>query len=80
MNNSEELDILQDIWDELQALHAATVNWTKVDYPHAYKNRYHAIDIQLWAEEHCGDEFKQMGRTFYFKDKKDAEFFLLKWS
>ena len=53
--------------------------WTKVDYPHGYKSRYHAIDIEIWVEENLG-EFWKMGRTFYFKDEKDAAVFLLKYT
>ena len=53
--------------------------WTKVDYPYGYESRYHAIDIQIWVEEHLG-EFWKMGRTFYFRDAKDASTFLLKYT
>lgn len=53
--------------------------WTRVDYPHGYKSNSHAIDVELWCEEHCGlwDKF---GRTYYFKEEKDAALFLLRFS
>ena len=53
--------------------------WTKVDYPHGYESRYQAIDIELWVEENLG-VFWRMGRTYYFKDMKDASMFLLKYT
>jgi len=71
--------IIEEIKHELALLKADTVGWTQVDYPHAYKSRYDAIDIELWAIDNCGD-FKKSGRTFYFRDAKDASMFLLKWT
>lgn len=72
-------EILAEVKHELEVLRASTVGWTEVNYPHAYTSRYHAIDVELWCDENLGD-FKKSGRTFYFKDEKDASMFLLKFT
>lgn len=71
--------VIEDIKRDMALLKESTVGWTNVDLPNGYKDRYHAIDVEIWADENCGD-FKKFGRTFYFKDEKDAAHFLLRWS
>lgn len=71
--------IIAEIKHEIETINSGTVGWTKVDLPNGYKSRYHAIDVELWCDENCG-EFKKYGRTFWFKEHKDASMFLLKWS
>ena len=70
--------ILSEIKHELKVLREGTVGWTQVDYIHGYKDRYHAIDIEMWCDENCGD-FKKYGTTFWFKDEKDASMFIFHW-
>lgn len=72
-------EIMEEIKRELYELESSTVGWTQVEYPYGFKSRYHAIDIEMWVDENCG-EFKKYGRTFYFKDEKDASVFLLRWA
>jgi hypothetical protein len=71
--------IIKEIKHELEVLNSDTNGWTKVDLPRGYKNRYDAIDIEIWVDENLGD-FKKYGRTFFFKDEKDATMFLLRYS
>lgn len=54
--------------------------WTRVELP-PFDSRYHAVDISDWVDANCGQraEFKQYGRTYVFKDAKDATAFALKW-
>lgn len=52
--------------------------WTSVDYPHGYKSDNHATGIQMWVNENLGQHYR-MGRTYYFKDDRDATAFLLMW-
>jgi hypothetical protein len=68
----------QKIVADLKVFKESTVGWTKVDYTHGYKSRYHAIDIELWCEENCSD-FKKFGTTFFFREAKDASMFIIKW-
>lgn len=76
--NVEERKILNDIQRELANLKSSTVGWTKVDYKHGYRDRYHAIDIELWVEENCGD-YKKFGTTFYFREAHHASMFIMRW-
>lgn len=69
--------IIEEIKQELVVLNKSTVGWIKVDHP-GYRDRYHAIDIALWCEENLTGGFN-IGRTFYFKEEKDASMFMLKW-
>lgn len=43
------------------------------------KNRYHSIDVTSWCESNCKNSWHYRGRTFIFKDQKDAVMFGLKW-
>jgi hypothetical protein len=85
MNSQAERDalsakILTELKQELEEFGANTVGWTKVDYPHAYKSRHDAIDIEMWVDENSIGEYKKYGRTFVFQHEYDAAYFLLKWS
>ena len=70
--------IIEEIKQELEVLKKGTEGWIKVDHP-GYRDRYHAIDIALWCEENLTGGFNKMGRTFYFKEEKDASMFIMKY-
>lgn len=72
-----EKETITDYLDRIRSY--GEKGWTKVDYPHGYESRYHAIDIGLWCEDNLG-EFVQFGRTFYFEKASDAAMFLLKFT
>jgi len=44
-----------------------------------YIDNHHAIDIGYWLLDHCQGEYKRNGRTFLFKESKDATMFILRW-
>ena len=52
--------------------------WTSIKL-----NRYHtnkeAVDIKLWLEQNCTGEWKNLSTRYIFKNKKDAEWFSLRW-
>jgi hypothetical protein len=52
--------------------------WTTVTLSRLQDN-HHAIDITVWLEEHCQQQFKRNGREFLFENKEDAVYFALKW-
>jgi len=52
--------------------------WTPVTLSRLQDNR-HAVDITVWLEEHCQQQFKRNGREFLFESKEDAVYFALKW-
>lgn len=56
----------------------ASVGWTKVDL-HRIKDRYEAIDIELWIESNCTGKHMKRSRTYVFEKKDDAAWFILKW-
>jgi hypothetical protein len=85
MNSQAERDalsakILTELKQEMEEFAANTVGWTKVEYPHGYKSRYDALDIELWVDENSIGKYKKYGRTFVFQNEYDAAYFLLKWS
>ena len=52
--------------------------WTMVDLPR-FKDRYEAIDIELWVDENCTGKHMKRSKTFVFEKKQDAEWFMLRW-
>ena len=52
--------------------------WTKFTIPRFIDN-HHAIDIGYWLLDNCKGEYKRNGRTFLFKESKDATMFILRW-
>lgn len=69
--------IIEEIKQELEVLKKGTEGWIKVDHP-GYRDRYHAIDIDIWCSDNLGN-FKKYGRTFYFEHEKDASMFIMKY-
>jgi len=54
------------------------LGWTRFEIPR-YIDNHHAIDIGYWLLDHCQGEYKRNGRTFLFKESKDATMFILRW-
>lgn len=69
--------IIEEIKHELAVLKLGTEGWVEVDHP-GYKSRYDAIDVEMWVCDNCGD-FRKMGRTFFFREEKDALIFIMKY-
>ena len=56
-----------------------STGWTKVEF--SAKDKDHATDIILWLGSHCKkNTWSRLGTCYVFKNKKDAEWFVLKWS
>ena len=54
--------------------------WTKYSLPRYLDNK-HAIDIRMWVEDNISkNNYRQCGRTWLFKQAKDATMFILRWS
>lgn len=74
-------EMQQEIDGEILSDLLVMQGWTKVDLP-PFNSRYQAVDIFEWCQANCiggFKEFKQFGRTFVFKEAKDATAFALKW-
>lgn len=52
--------------------------WTKIEIPRFVDN-HHAVDISYWLADYCQGEYKRNGRTFLFKESRDATMFILRW-
>ena len=54
------------------------IGWTKVILnPMTHE---HGCAIDDWAEQYVKGQFKNIGLVWVFEDKKDAEWFILRWS
>jgi ribonucleotide reductase beta subunit family protein with ferritin-like domain len=51
--------------------------WTPVNF--IFKNGIQAVEIQNWLYANCNGEYRRFGSDYLFKDKQDAEWFILKW-
>ncbi len=71
-------ELQQEIDNSLMAEILTETGWTKVTYH--YNNVQQALDIIDWLKENCSDRFQRLGSGYYFKDKKDAEWFILRWT
>ena len=61
------------LWGMLQG-----IGWTRVMIP-TLGSRQQTIDILIWLEENCKDAYERNGRDFIFEDKRDANWFVLRW-
>lgn len=52
--------------------------WTNVKLKRFYNNE-EAVDINIWLEENCTGEWKNLSTRYIFKKKQDAEWFILRW-
>jgi hypothetical protein len=52
--------------------------WTNVKLKR-FRNNEEAVDINLWLEQNCTGEWKNLATRYIFKNKKDAEWFSLRW-
>ena len=68
----EEID-----W-EIMADMMVRADWIMIDLPR-FKDRYEAIDVELWIDENCKGKHMHRGKTYVFERKQDAEWFTLRW-
>ena len=52
--------------------------WHKVEFETVGNNK-RAIDMHLWCEANCKDQYQHRGRVFVFENQGDAVNFTLKW-
>ena len=52
--------------------------WTSVKLKRFHSNK-EAVDINIWLEQNCTDEWKNLSTRYIFKKKQDAEWFILRW-
>ncbi len=52
--------------------------WTSIQIKR-FRNNKEAVDINLWLEQNCTGEWKNLATRYIFKQKQDAEWFSLRW-
>jgi len=79
-------DILDDIsnsiakdmdWHIIADVLVST-GWTSIQIKR-FRNNEEAVDINLWLEQNCTGEWKNLSTRYIFKKKQDAEWFSLRW-
>lgn len=51
--------------------------WTQIYFE--FKNNQHAVDIADWILNNCQCQVERFTNHYLFEDKKDAEWFILRW-
>ena len=51
--------------------------WTPVQF--YFKNNKQAVDIILWLNRNCKNNWQRLGSNYLFKYRQDAEWFILRW-
>jgi hypothetical protein len=69
--------IAKEIDDGILSTICIESGWTPVQF--YFKNNNQAIDINEWLNETCEDKWARYGSDYLFKNKKDAEWFILRW-
>ena len=71
-------EIQREMEDEIMRNIYTDNGWTPINFK--YKNPKHAVDIIDWCvETFTMNEWKRLNGYFVFKNKKDAEWFILRW-
>lgn len=69
--------IAKEIDDGIMSTMLVESGWTPVNF--TYKDRYHAVDVDFWLEDNCKGKWCRYNSDYLFADKKDAEWFILRW-
>ena len=84
------MGLREDILDDIIKDYSKKIDWEIVadclvdsGWTNVKLNRFHsneeAVDINIWLEENCTGEWKNLSTRFIFKKKQDAEWFILRW-
>jgi hypothetical protein len=57
---------------------SVSAGWTSIQLKR-FRNNEEAVDINLWLEQNCTGEWKNLSTRYIFKKKQDAEWFSLRW-
>jgi type I site-specific restriction-modification system R (restriction) subunit len=71
-------EIRKEMDEEVMRRMYLSDGWTEIKFE--YKNNQHAVDIIDWCvETFTKNQWHRLNGCFVFKNKKDAEWFLLRW-
>jgi hypothetical protein len=68
----------QDIDEGMMSTIFLADGWTPVQF--YFKNNNQAVDIILWLNRNCKNNWQRLGSNYLFKYRHDAEWFILRWS
>jgi hypothetical protein len=71
-------EIQKEIDAEIMSNILVESGWTPVKFH--YKSNEHANDVTFWLMETCNGKWHRYGSAYLFKDKQDAEWFILRWT
>ena len=85
MNSSLQDKIISDIAKQMQQDIDGGImsniliedGWTPVQF--YFKNNNQAVDIILWLNRNCKNNWQRLGSNYLFKYRQDAEWFILRW-
>ena len=85
MNSSLQDKIISDIAKQMQQDIDGGImsniliedGWTPVQF--YFKNNNQAVDIVLWLNRNCKNNWQRLGSNYLFKYRQDAEWFILRW-
>jgi hypothetical protein len=77
---AEELsrNIAKEIDEEIMADLLTQIGWISVKFRHTEHN--HAKHINFWLLKNCHSQYRRLSNYYLFEDKKDAEWFILRWA
>jgi len=67
----------QDIDEGIMSTIYIEDGWTPVQF--YFKNNNQAVDINLWLNKTCKNNWRRLGSDYLFKYRQDAEWFILTW-
>ena len=76
--NAMAEEIAREIDEAIMATMLIETGWTAV--PFTFNSNYQAVDIQFWLNDTCKGKYRRLGTEYLFEDKKEAEWFILRWS
>lgn len=69
--------IAKEIDDGIMGNILLETGWINVEF--YFKDNFQAVDVNEWLNESCKDRWARYGSEYFFKDKQDAEWFILRW-
>lgn len=70
-------EIAREMDEGIMANILVETGWTPVQFH--FKDNFQATDIQIWLQNECPGKYRRLGDSYLFEDKKDAEWFILRW-
>lgn len=77
LSDSIANEIDNDILKSIEIDHLVEQGWTKVELAR-FEGMRQAVDVAEWVDDNCGLHMRH-GKTFVFKEAKDATWFKMRW-